>query len=287
MELIRREMPANYELIDAGDLHALVANTNEDGIREMIAYVKQKPRSRFLWLKGDLIDAITYRDKRFSLKCFKYKEVTTPQEQADWMLEVLRPIAKQILGIQLGNHEMELFPVIDFLKYWCDNLDVPWAGYAAKFVHLKDGEPQWKAYLTHGNGSLRSKAKDPIQRLANQKASLKDKLKDLTSDCIYMSMGHTHNMLLVKPTIQNHLHIIDDGEKLQQVYRVDTDQKSSHINPEARWYGCNGSFLSTFSQPGEGVIPYSERAMYPPQQHGYLKLTIKNHRLEWVERCVV
>lgn len=285
MELISREMPANYEIIDTGDWHCGVANTNEDSIFELVEYVATH-ENVFVILKGDLIDCITSSDKRFSLTSFDDNKATTPHQQADRILEILRPIKDRILFMQLGNHEYTVLNTFDCLEYWCRVLECPWGGVMAKFIHLKDGKPQWKGFFTHGNGSIKSVAKDPIQALANQRALLKKKLQGLCSDAIYMSMGHTHNMLLVNPTIQNQLHLIDDGKNIKQTYVVDVDQSAENINIEARWYGCSGSFLNTMSRPGKRLISYGEMAMYHPTEQGYLKLIITDHKLARVERIV-
>ena len=55
MELINREMPADYEIIDTGDLHYwLEGLTNEKAIDEMFAYV-QAEKNRFVIIKGDIV----------------------------------------------------------------------------------------------------------------------------------------------------------------------------------------------------------------------------------------
>jgi len=285
MEIVTRELPRDCEIIDTGDWHIGVANTNESGIFEMIEYVASAP-NRYLIVKGDLIDCISVTDKRFSLTSFA-GHVTTPQDQADRVLEILRPIKDRILFLLLGNHEYKLINKFDLLRYWCNELEVPWGGVMAKFISANKTGHYWKGLFTHGSGTLRSAAKDPIQAEANMKANLKKKLQHLASDCIYMSMGHTHRQLTVNPTIQNHLHMIDDGERLNQTYIVDIDQSGPHINVEARWYCCSGSFLATMSQPGQHVIPYSEMAMYAPVEMGYLKIIVENHRVVWTDKVVV
>jgi hypothetical protein len=286
MEIIRCEMPSNYELIDTSDFHIGVANTNENSIIEMIDYVASK-KNRYMIIKGDLIDAIAIKDKRFSLASFTDHKVYTPQEQADRIIELLKPIRKKIKCILLGNHEFTLYNIFDFVGYWCKELEVPWGGITTKFVHLYKNEVKWKGLYVHGSGVLRSQAKDPIQAKANMKALLKKRLQYLASDCVYMSQGHTHTMLVVEPTIQDQLHLYDDGEKLKQTYRADVDQSKRYIDVEARWYVNTGSFLGTMSQPGQKVIPYSEIAMYAPVEQGYVIQTVEDHKLVDVKRIVV
>ena len=286
MELISKEMPADYEIYDTGDLHIGVANCNEEAIVEMVDDIASKP-DRYIILKGDLIDSIPLSDKRFAVTSFKGRRVTTPQDQSNRAMEILKPIKDRILFIQLGNHEYKLINTVDFVGDWCKAFNVPWGGIMAKFIHLSAGKPQWKGLFCHGNGSINTVAKDPIQGLANMKALLKRKLQYLAGDTIVMSMGHTHKLLRCKPTIQNQLTMTDDGEKLLQSYRVDTDQSASYIDVEARWYVNTGSFLKTMSDPGEGLIPYSEVAMYGPIEQGYCKIIVKDHKVCTVERVTV
>jgi hypothetical protein len=285
MELISREMPANYNLIHTGDLHFGPANCNEEAIFEMVEYIASTPDT-YVAIVGDSIDAIIIGDKRMHVTSFQGNTIKTPQQQSDRFIEIFWPIRDRILFIQLGNHEFKLINTFDFVLEWCNRLEVPWGGIMAKFIHLHEGKPQWKGFFCHGNGSIKSQAKDPIQALANQRALLKKKLQHLASDVVYMGQGHTHNMLLVNPTIQNHLHLIDDGKKIKQTYRVDVDQTAEYINSEARWYGCCGSFLSTMSQPGKGLISYGEMACYPPVEQGYIKLKIRDHKMVWADRVV-
>jgi hypothetical protein len=286
LELIYREMPASYEIIDTADWHIGVANCNESGIFEMIEYVASAP-NRYIIVKGDIVDAIPVTDKRFALCSFNNNQVTTPQQQAERVVEILRPIKDRILFLELGNHEYKLINVYDMLRYWCKELETPWGGVMAKFCHTYRNVPQWKGLYHHGNGSFRSQAKDPIQAEANVKALLKVRNQRLASDCIYHSQGHAHTGILVEPTIQRALHMIDNGTALKQAYRVDVNQSAKHIDPEARWYVCNPSFLCTMSQPGTGIIPYSEMAAYSPVEMGYIKQTIEDHKLVKGEKVVV
>lgn len=286
MELISREMPSDYNLYDLSDLHIGTANSAISSIREVICEIASNKRN-YVIIKGDLADCIVADDKRFAVTSLDGQRVQTPQDQTEFLISLLTPIRKRLLFLQLGNHEYKLINTFDIVRELCKALDVPWGGLIAKFTHLHNGKPKWKGLYCHGNGSIKSQAKDPIQALANQKALLKKKLQPLSSDVVYMSMGHCHRLILVEPTVEQSVHLIDDGERIKQTYRVATDQTQQYIDPEARWYAATGSFLRTMSEPGLGQLSYAEMAMYPPVEMGYVKQRIEGHRMVDAERVVV
>jgi len=286
MEIVAREMPADYEIYDTGDWHCGAANSNLQGIKQMIGEIESAP-DKYLILKGDLIDAIETSDKRFSLTSFDKATVTTPHEQAINVLQILQPVKDRILFCLLGNHEYRLLPTFSPLDLWCDSLGIPWGGINAKFIHLHNGKPQWKGFYMHGRKQFNSHAKDPIQKRANREAALKNTLKDLAGDCIYMSCGHAHALICVQATLGDQLYLYDDGKNIRQRYRAEINQAASYIDAEARYYCCSGSFLSTMSRPGQRLISYSEVAGYAPQEHGYIRQTVRDHKLVAVERVVI
>lgn len=287
MELISKKMPANYSIIDTGDWHLGPLNCNINGIHKMLDYVKRN-KTVYLILKGDLIDAISPNDKRYAHCSMSNMDLLTAQQQADAVIELLEPVKDRILLVELGNHEFKHINDINWGQYYAENLGCPYGGYSAKFIHLdRTGKPRWKGFFTHGYGSINSLAKDTIQRQANIKAGLKRKLEATGhTDCIYMSMGHTHKLISIDPTIVEEVMLTDDGENINQEYRVYQDQTKSYIPPEARWFGCSGSFLNLYSPPGSGSVSYGEMAMYAPVEHGYLELTIEGHALVKVDKVV-
>ena len=286
MELISREMPANYDLYDLSDLHLGSPNVNTKAIKKTFQKILKK-ENRFVIIKGDIIDCIPVTDRRFNVTSLEDRVVLTLQDQAEMALEYLEPIKDRLLTLHVGNHEHLVINQFDFVKYWCDALGVPWGGAISKFIHLKDGKPMWRGLFAHGNGSLNSVAKDAIQRKANMKAALKRKMEGLTSNVIVCSMGHTHKLLVCEPTYSDQVHVYDDGKTLKQTYRVHTDQSADIIDPEARWFVNTGSFLRTFSQPGKRQISYSEMAMYSPVELGYVVHKIRGHQFIKAKKVVV
>ena len=82
MELISRELPKDCEIIDTGDWHIGPLNCNIEGIKQTIAYIKNN-KNVFVFLKGDLIDAIKPNDKRYAHCVMGDLSLMTAQNQAD------------------------------------------------------------------------------------------------------------------------------------------------------------------------------------------------------------
>jgi hypothetical protein len=288
MELIQRQMPKDYVLIDSSDYHYGSLNCSRDKIKEMVDKVAQK-KNYFLVNKGDSIEAILPNDKRYASCGMDIKEnLLTPIQQADAVVQDFSPIKNKIVGWGFGNHEHKLLNTMDFGRYIAAQLGVPYGTYAFKFTALdKNNKVMHKMFFTHGYGNLNSSAKDDIQKMANRKASLKQKLcKSAFSDCIYMSCGHTHQLMIVEPTVEGKLYMTDDGTSIHQHYHTLTDQKSSYIPPDSRWYGCSGSFLKLYSTPGSYAISYAEVAGYEPSEIGWLEIHVQDGDVVGVEKII-
>lgn len=288
MELIKRNMPMDCEIFDVGDLHRGPLNCHREATLEVINMIAAKP-NRYIWTKGDALDSITPSDKRFSsLSVEIRKNWRTPQDHADQLIEDFYPIRDRVLVWMIGNHEWKLLNTLNFGTYIADRLRVPYGSVICKFIYMHKDKVQFKSLLWHGYGALRSQAKDPIQREANRKAALKQKLDQLAhTDCIYKTMGHTHQLLVVQPTIGKELMLIDDGEKLHQMNRYSVPQNSDFIPADCCWYGNSGSFLKLYSEPGSGNIAYGELTGFAPAEIGCLKLTIQGGQLINVEKVVL
>ena len=127
----------------------------------------------FTVLNGDLIEA--------SLRTSKgdiFKQVGTPQDQRDWIIEKLLPIKDKILGMVMGNHEDRLYKEVgvDFCADIAKSLHIPYRreGLLLKlsFGRGNDGHPECKytyfLAMTHGYGGARTKSAKAVkvERLA-------------------------------------------------------------------------------------------------------------------------
>lgn len=287
MEIITREMPDNYILIDSGDWHIGPLSCYIKGFKQMVERVK-KTKNAFLFGKGDMIDCILPNDKRFASCIMGDNALLTPQQQADEVITLLSPIKKKILGLLIGNHEYKIINTFNVGRYIADSLVVPFGGVCTKFTATKKGKVRHKMFFIHGRKVFNSQSKDQLQRLANQKAALKLYLVETKiTDSIYMSAGHAHKILAVDPTAAQELMLTDDGHQLQQQYRVSPHQDSNYIPPDCRWFGCSGSFLRTYAPSGSDTISYAEMAGYGPSEMGWLEVHVKKGEVQKIERVVV
>lgn len=288
MELIQRTMPRDYVLIDSSDYHYGSLNCSRDKIKEMVNKVATR-KNHFLINKGDSIEAILPNDKRYASCGIDIKEnLLSPAQQADAVVKDFLPIKDKILAWGFGNHEYKLLNTMDFGRYIAAQLQVPYGAYAFKFTATdRNKRLMHKMFFTHGYGNINSSAKDDIQKLANRKASLKHKLcKAGFGDCIYMSCGHNHQLLVVEPTAEGKLFLTDDGHGIKQHYHVLAEQNASYIPPDSRWYGCSGSFLRLYSTPGTYAISYAEVAGYEPSEIGWLEVHVQDGNVVKVEKII-
>jgi len=122
----------------------------------------------FTLLNGDLCES--------SLRTSKgevYRQVGTPQDQRDGMIEMLYPIRKKILGVTIGNHELRIWNEvgIDICQDIATALNVP---YRASGMLLKlsfgsgnerhsDRPYTYWIYATHGYGGARTKSAKAVK----------------------------------------------------------------------------------------------------------------------------
>lgn len=286
MEIIKQIMPQNFTVYDMSDFHLGSPNCAEETLQNVINEIRDTPDT-YVIAKGDAIEAILPNDKRYTNTCVldQYK---SPKHQADRVIEMFRPIADRILAWGIGNHELKLVNTIDFGRYMAEALNVPYGAYVFK-IHYYDtaGSLMFKTYHTHGMGSVNSNAKDDIQYAANRAAGLKHKLvKSGHSDCIYMSRGHDHQLIVVEPTVQNKLYLTDDGDAIHQHYHQQTAQNAAVIPPDCRWYATTASFRRLYSKPGDGVTDYGELAGYSPSEIGFARVTVRDGAILKVEKVV-
>lgn len=277
MEFITANIPLNCKIYDTGDWHVGPHGFDEKALDKMIAEVKADKNARMI-LKGDLIDAITTNDKRFSAYSQDIKKGhRTPDDHLKILIRKLMPIKKQIITALIGNHEMTLADTTDLIQRLCEALDIPWGGYTCivTFKNKSRKKHLFKGYFTHGRIGFNSQAKDPIQAEANMMASLKKNLEKMkVYDCVYMSQGHAHKIIIVHPTITKEVMLKSTPTGLRQEYKSAVRQNMGEISPENRFYVCSGSFLKTFAEPGN--MTYAEMAQYGPAEIGCAMMVVND-----------
>jgi hypothetical protein len=102
---------------------------------------------------------------------------------------------------------------------------------------------------------------------------LKRQLKRKFGDCAVMIKHHVHKIIVCRPEAE--LYLTDDGKKIKQAY-TGWGQNEPYIHPDARWYGCAGSFMRLY---GENTSGYAEIAEYDPMELGFIVLKIRRKKI--------
>jgi hypothetical protein len=184
---------------------------------------------------GDFWDCIVPKDKRFDPS----QEFNLIDESYNKVKDILKPIAPKILCLLTGNHEYHLVSdgYGDLIKRLSVELQTAYAGFSS-FLRLETKEKPVKKivlYIHHGWFSGRQRG-SKINNLENM-------MRDYDAD-IYLA-GHSHDLFGTR-----RVRISFEGAK--KVIFANT-----------------GSFLETATW---GTSGYGERAGYPPQKLGIIKI---------------
>ena len=288
MRLLSYEMPANWNYFLFGDSHIGAALRHDKGFDQMVdmmnsPYEGLPAKYNYGIDHGDIIEAITIDDKRYSV--FDTREATITSQMAMAVREY-DPIKSKILCMLDGNHPFKLHAFGKITAYICKELGISFGTYTSKLTFKHKGKLQFKHFATHGSGSITSIADDIERRKVNWILSLKRKLRDMAGDCFLGSMGHTHKIIICPPS--EVLYLTDNEISIKQHHKV--PKMVGYIPPDFRWYVNTGSFLKVYgdivvegddvpieqSKLGSG---YAERAMYPPLQLGFAVAKIRNNSL--------
>lgn len=274
MKLITVKLPNDHNLFLFGDQHSgsVLSCRKSWGILTNLMHSEYDGcKNNYGADGGDAIEAIMVDDKRFSPD--KLSE-PLPLAQARSAVEDREPIKDELLYLLEGNHERTLWKFGNITEWIANQLNVPYGTYTVKLtVQDKKGRPMYKLFDTHGRKSISSTADDPIRRKVNMELILKRHLKFKAGDCAVMVKHHVHKLLVSKPV--SDLYLVDDGKRITQAY-TSWGQSEPYIHPDARWYGCAGSFLKLY---GEGMSGYAEIAGYDPVELGFLVLKVRDRKI--------
>ena len=148
--------PANSkthaEIVFFGDTHYGSKFCEMEKAQKMLDYCL-KNRIYILGM-GDLIECAT----KGSIGAGVYEQTMNPQEQFEYLVDVMQPLAdaKLILGLLRGNHEIRVTNdgSIDLIKMACGALSVPYLG-GACWNLFKVGRQNYTCYAIHGRGGAR------------------------------------------------------------------------------------------------------------------------------------
>lgn len=275
-----------------GDSHEGTVAQSKSTLDRAIDIIKQDKKS--LWVHtGDAAESILVDDYRY-----EHNQHTMPvaDRQVEAVIDTFRPISKQMILMNMGNHEQRI-KAMNMTFAICKGLGKVGAyGSWTSIVnfHDKAGNRRWSGFWTHGPNkkSLNSTAGDAGQQKANTEAMLKKLLAPLHGSAVYMGCGHFHKVVLRAPIGQ--LYLTTKGGHVHKEYTKIPE--AGWIHPDQRWYGCNGGFLRQYlmseEYPNDSLatiepISYSEMAGYSPVEFGMIKLNVRNYRLESCETIML
>lgn len=179
------------EIIGLGDVHYGSPEHNAKLFEETIEKIKTQD-NLYCILLGDLIECVT-KDSVGDL----YSQVGTPQTQANYMIEKLKPIKHKILAMTGGNHENRVARTSGFdINYY-----IAWGlGVEDKYIkdsfvlfvkfgkshRRSDKKLVYSIFVCHGfSGAIAKQSK--LKKLVD--------LKDMVTGCDAYLMGHVHDYI--------------------------------------------------------------------------------------------
>ena len=188
-ELKVKEGKDYAELVFFGDWHYGAREcANEKAVRMLDYCLKKKI---YVLLMGDLIEAGT----RYSVGAGVYQQKLNPQQQMEYVVEKLKPLADAglILGSIAGNHEarIEKETGIDVGKVVARLLGIRYLGYACWNL-FKVGKQNYSVYALHGSSGSRF--------VYTKLKALVDISHSFDADLI--AMGHVHEISSTSQNVQ-------------------------------------------------------------------------------------
>lgn len=273
MKVINHTLPRDFNLFLIGDSHEGTILRSDKGWEQFVDMLNSDygdlKASRNRWCDhGDMVEAIATDDKRYF--DLTHKKGSTVTRQIDIAIKQREKIKKKCLFILQGNHERKLHRYGDFVgdpeveNSICKSLNVPYGTYECVSVYNDaQGFLMFRHFASHGFRSIRSAAKDADQRLGNRLASLKILLQWKFANCLLMSIGHTHQLLVNKPKQQ--LAMMENGGGVEREY-TSPRKVDGFIHPDFRFYVNCGSFLDIYA---DGVSSYASVAGHDPSDLGF------------------
>jgi len=272
MEIIRKDVPLDFNLFLVGDKHDGSIMSHTSGWNKMCDMVL-KNKHNYVVDHGDMIEAIAIDDKRFDIELVRDIEDSQLTRQIKIATFRREPIKDRIITILKGNHEHKIIRYGNAVKDVCEKLDIKYGTASAVIEYVNEGKLLFKHYCHHGFGSIRSIAHPTKRRLTNRKISLMQKFDSKFGDCLLNSMGHTHQLIVCDP--ESVLYMTTESGKIKQKY-TEAKKTTGYIEPNHRWYINCGSFLKTYIMGADG---YGERAGYDPVELGFVVIKVRNGQI--------
>lgn len=199
----------------------------------VIEYIQSRDNV-FVLLNGDLCEA-AIRTSKGDI----FRQVGTPQDQRDWIIEKLYPIKERIMGITDGNHEARIYgdTGIDLTKDIATTLDAPYreTGLPIRlyFGDNAEGHPgrqhQTEIYAQHGYGGARTNAAKAVkvERMSTF----------VNADVYFMSHDHVVNIARI-PYLEYDRNIKKDKATGRETFKLIEKPKTLiKTNAYVKWGG--------------------------------------------------
>ena len=278
MQYLRHDIDQpDYVVYNMSDWHVGSIAFHEEAAKEVVQMVSDE--GAFVTFGGDMIEGKKIDSPHFNPDGLRHGQLNI-HDQCDAFIALMKPIADRLLLIGQGNHELYLMKDFDIVKYICDMLGVPECyGHYQSIVNLNNA---FTSHHYHGRATMLRGAKDPIQKEANQKAWLKNRLHPLYGSAQAHYMSHTHQCMIVPPIEIGSM--LDGGENAKMRFFKDEPREIDGmiwVPPDARWYVNTG----TFRRGGSfGHVDYSEIAGYVPPVIACTKTTVEGNKIANIER---
>ena len=236
---IRTEQESKIDLIGFGDWHLGAVSCNIKAIKSQIEWIHKNPKARVI-LMGDMLDCGTKR----SIGAGNFDNNIRPQQQYEYVLELLEPIKDKLYGIHIGNHEQRIFNEtgMNVTKLMANALGTRYLGYSA-FHKIKVGDINYVVFSTHGSSGA---------TLPHTKIKRCLDLATFIDADIYM-MGHVH-------ALQVHT---------QEVKRV--DMRKGTVVKDKKYFVLTGHYL-------EYNDSYADMKNMKPSKQGCARIRLDGKR---------
>jgi hypothetical protein len=256
-----------------GDVHDGTLASDEKGFDKVIIEIQNNPIARASSM-GDLLEGFWIDDPRFDSDT----NTTSPLTQRRHIIDKLSAIQGKLDTLLDGNHERKLKKTVGKItEDMCKELKLLYGTFSSK-LEFSDG---YKFYIMHGARGISSMSPDPVRRKAYMLFTLQRHLQELAGDCIVMAKGHAHKLLVSTPVPL--LYTITEKGKLKAKY-TQPGSRDVYISPEHRYYACTASFLKSQLI---GVDTYSERFELSPVELGFVKVIIRDKKVQDVQGIIV
>jgi len=186
MNIIKEKFKYNeIEICFIGDFHIGARAFSKKGLNRAIKYILSKP-NRYVIGMGDMVDAITVKDKRFHLEELDERLGWINDQYAKLSI-YLEKIKHKIIGLLIGNHGTKLaMQTMNYaMKQICNDLDVYFLGDTAIVeVELKNGK-SYKIHCSHGYGGGYTLGA-MVNRILREEMIIRE--------CSVVAMGHSHKL---------------------------------------------------------------------------------------------